>query len=492
MTRPTILCLLLFAVPGAAWAQEAGPMAPGLEAWYAKAKRRAPGTWGVVVADQTGRVLWSINAEEPMIPASTVKLLTTGFARTVVGGDARRATRVIGDGRVDPATGTWEGRWGLELNGDPTLERRDRGGPTLAALAAQLTAIGVRRLVGPLTVTTAGAGEARSSFPTAWPDRHRGRSYAPLVGPVTLNENLIQFSILPGARAGSAAVIAGDAPAGIAALVRNRVKTVAGSRSRLFVSPQRAGEVVVSGTIGVRARGRRYQLVATDPTAVLDAAWRHATALAGIDWQQTPALSAPGFGERRILAEIVSQPFDSIAHEVNTRSLNIGAELMLLWGGGPERAAERLMQHIRTITGLTSGIHLLDGSGLSENDRVAPIVFTTYLANFPQSVGGRNFAQLLPANGSGTLRSLRNGLPAPGVVHAKTGTLSNVSTLVGYLGRSEGTLLIAAMYNGRNSGAARQAQWSLFRALGANGIVIPAEPVLGEASIGGPDVTRHP
>lgn len=467
-------------------------MAPGLEAWYAKAKRRAPGTWGVVVADQTGRVLWSINAEEPMIPASTVKLLTTGFARTVVGGDARRATRVIGDGRVDPATGTWEGRWGLELNGDPTLERRDRGGPTLAALAAQLTAIGVRRLVGPLTVTTAGAGEARSPFPTAWPDRHRGRSYAPLVGPVTLNENLIQFSILPGARAGSAAVIAGDAPAGIAALVRNRVKTVAGSRSRLFVSPQRAGEVVVSGTIGVRSRGRRYQLVATDPTAVLDAAWRHATALAGIDWQQTPALSAPGFGERRILAEIVSQPFDSIAHEVNTRSLNIGAELMLLWGGGPERAAEQMMQHVRSITGLAGGVRLLDGSGLSENDRVAPIVFTTYLANFPQSVGGRNFAQLLPANGSGTLRSLRNGLPAPGVVHAKTGTLSNVSTLVGYLGRSEGTLLIAAMYNGRNSGAARQAQWSLFRALGANGIVIPSEPVLGEASIGGPDVTRHP
>ena len=69
-------------------------MAPTLEAWYAKAKRHAPGTWGVVVADQAGQVLWSINAEEPMIPASTVKLLTTGFARTMVGGDARRATRV--------------------------------------------------------------------------------------------------------------------------------------------------------------------------------------------------------------------------------------------------------------------------------------------------------------------------------------------------------------------------------------------------------------
>ena len=72
------------------------------------------------------------------------------------------------------------------------------------------------------------------------------------------------------------------------------------------------------------------------------------------------------------------------------------------------------------------------------------------------------------------------------------GTLGNVSTLVGYLGRSEGTLLIAAMYNGRNSGAARQAQWNLFRALGANGTVSPSEPALGEASVGGPDFTRRP
>ena len=61
--------------------------------------------------------------------------------------------------------------------------------------------------------------------------------------------------------------------------------------------------------------------------------------------------------------------------------------------------------------------------------------------------------------------------------------LGNVSTLVGYLGRSEGTLLIAAMYNGRNPGAARQAQWKLFRTLGANGVVLPVDEVTG---VGGP------
>ena len=72
------------------------------------------------------------------------------------------------------------------------------------------------------------------------------------------------------------------------------------------------------------------------------------------------------------------------------------------------------------------------------------------------------------------------------MVRAKTGTLGNVSSLVGYLGRSEGTLLIAAIYNGGNVGAARQAQWSLFRSLGANGVVIPAEANVASESFGGP------
>ncbi len=487
MTRRAAILVSLMLLPGIAQAQGADPIGPGMEAWYAKARRSAPGSWGVVVADQSGQVLWSINADAPLIPASTVKLLTTGFARTVVGPDARRATRVIGDGAVDPATGTWQGRWGLELNGDPTLERRDRTGPSLLSLAQQLASIGVRRLVGPLSVTTAGSsGEARSIFPSVWPARHRGRSYAPLIGPVTLNENLVEFSVLPGTRSGAPAVIAADAPAGVAALITNKAKTVAGSRNRIKISAQPGGKFLVSGTIGTRAGARRHQSVAANPTVVLEAAWRHATQLAGIEWQATSSIGAPGFGFRRILAEVVSQPFDSIAHEVNTRSLNIGAELMLLWGGGPVRAAEQLTQHIRSVTGLSGGVDLVDGSGLSERDRVAPIVFTTYLANFPQTPGGRNFAQLLPANGSGTLRSLRTGLPARGVVRAKTGTLGNVSSLVGYLGRSEGTLLIAAIYNGSRVGAARQAQWSLFRALGANGVVIPAEATVAAESFGGP------
>lgn len=56
-----------------------------LDTWYQITSRRAPGQWGIAVADETGRLLWSVNPDQQMVPASTVKLFTTGFARSVLG-----------------------------------------------------------------------------------------------------------------------------------------------------------------------------------------------------------------------------------------------------------------------------------------------------------------------------------------------------------------------------------------------------------------------
>jgi D-alanyl-D-alanine carboxypeptidase len=100
-----------------------------MSVWYAQAARTAPGEWGIAIADQGGRMLWSLNPDQVLMPASAVKLFTTGYARSVLGGTARRATRVVGAGVVDKTKGEWLGTWALELNGDPTLERAE-GRPT--------------------------------------------------------------------------------------------------------------------------------------------------------------------------------------------------------------------------------------------------------------------------------------------------------------------------------------------------------------------------
>ncbi|HXW97287.1 MAG TPA: D-alanyl-D-alanine carboxypeptidase, partial [Gemmatimonadales bacterium] len=136
---------------------------------------------------------------------------------------------------------------------------------------------------------------------------------------------------------------------------------------------------------------------------------------------------------------------------------------------------ELLTEHVQQVAGVAGGVRLVDGSGMSHDDRVTPATFVYYMANFQNTPAGRNFASLLPANGQGTLARLAGGLLPQGVVRAKTGTLSGVSTLVGYLGRKDGLFLVSLMYNGPRAKAAKRQQWSAFRLLGADGASIPSE-----------------
>jgi serine-type D-Ala-D-Ala carboxypeptidase/endopeptidase (penicillin-binding protein 4) len=459
--------------------------------WYAEASRSAPGEWGIAVADQAGQMLWSFNAEAELMPASAVKLFTTGYARSVLGGSARRATRLVGSGTVDPKSGEWLGDWALELNGDPSLERAEGSGPTLYDLATQLAAAGVRRLRGPLSVKSAD-GPATAVYPAAWSPRHMGRLFAPLVGPLMVHENVVWFTIQPGRRPGERARLIEAAPAGINSLVTVTATTRGGRRSRLRLVPRKGGGWVVTGSLGVRAAPRRLTTTARDPKAVLTAVWANALRRAGIRWNRWAKPKAALDASPKVLAEVESPPLDSLASEINRRSLNAGAELLLQWAGGRVEGPAHLVDHILAITGQRQGAYLVDGSGLSYDDRVTPSTFVSYLAKFPTTAAGRNFPQLLPSNGTGTLRQLNTGFPGSGVVRAKTGTLGQVSTVVGYLGRPEGTLLVSLMYNGGRPGAARQEQWKLFRLLGADGVVIPADTSTGEPIQLGGEQTATP
>jgi D-alanyl-D-alanine carboxypeptidase/D-alanyl-D-alanine-endopeptidase (penicillin-binding protein 4) len=436
----------------------------------------APGNWGIAVATDNGSLLWSVRPDQALIPASAVKLFTTGFARTVLGSDARRSTRILGNGFVDPATGEWVGTWALQVNGDPSLERANGSGPRLVYLARQLATRGVRRLTGPLEVQSA-AGPAEARFPAEWSDRHRGRLFAPLVGPLTVHENVVRFRIRPGRKVGHRARLTTVSPDGIERLIAVKATTSAGRRSRLRVRPAPGGGWVVTGRIGIRSRGRYISVTSAEPRLVLEAVWGAALEQAGIEWDQSPARppADQGLGPRLILAEVLSPPLDSIASDVNRRSHNLGAELMLQWAAGLDNGPALLTQHVQFITGQLEGVYLVDGSGLSSSARVTPRVFVSYLARLPQTEHGKNFPLLLPANGTGTLKRLRGDLPAEGVLRAKTGTLRNVSTVVGYLGHPEGVLLISLMYNGSRPSSARRAQLALVRELGANGIVVPSE-----------------
>ena len=443
----------------------------GLEAWFRRTSERTPGgQWGISIGTMDGRVLWSVSPELELVPASTTKLFTTGFTRARMGGGARFTTRVIGDGRLDTISGKWIGSWALQLGGDPTLERAGRAGPTLRELARQLGERGVRVLEGPLALTSK-TGPAASRFPTVWSPDYEGRLYAPPVGPVALHENTVSLTFRPGREPGASPQLVSAYPDGAGRMVRIAATTVGGGRKRLSLRPDPDGGWTLRGTIGIDRRSAGLSAVAHDPSQLLVAVWSAALERAGIRWVDAggPVMLAPR--PARILAQVASASLDSIAIEVNRRSVNLGAELMLQWAAGDQLSGPGLLtEHVRQVVGPTARVHLVDGSGLSVFNRMSSRTQMLYLARYPQLPGNQRFPLLLPANGTGTLRRLRGGGMTRGVVHAKTGTLDEVATLAGYLARPDGVLVLSLMYNGRRIGAARSAEWELFRLLGADGV----------------------
>jgi D-alanyl-D-alanine carboxypeptidase/D-alanyl-D-alanine-endopeptidase (penicillin-binding protein 4) len=440
-----------------------------VEAWFGRAVERTPGgEWGVAIGTMDGAVLWSANPELELIPASTTKVFTTGFSRSRMGGGARITTRVVGAGRVDSATGRWQGSWALELGGDPTLERTGRAGPTLRELARQLRERGIRELEGPLTLTSR-TGPAYSRFPSVWSSDFENQLYAPPIGPVALHENTVSLTFRPGSEIGSPPALVSAYPYGVERMVRIAARTVDGSRRRLSLRNDPDGGWTLLGTLGIYRRSAGLSAVAHDPGLLLASAWAAALERSGIRWVRPGGPVGLSRRADPVLAQVGSAPLDSLSREVNRRSLNIGAELLLQYAAGSQTMGPALLtQHVRQVVGPLARVRLVDGSGLSESNRMSPLTQMLYLAKYPRSPGNARFPLLLPANGTGTLRRLRHGMTR-GVVHAKTGTLDRVATLAGYLGRQDGVLVISLMYNGRRPGAARAAEWELFRLLGAEG-----------------------
>jgi D-alanyl-D-alanine carboxypeptidase/D-alanyl-D-alanine-endopeptidase (penicillin-binding protein 4) len=167
----------------------------------------------------------------------------------------------------------------------------------------------------------------------------------------------------------------------------------------------------------------------------------------------------------RPLALVRSPRIKSLIAETNTPSNNFFAEMLLkrlvanpdrrgTTSGGANRA-----QSFADSVG--SGVHAVDGSGLSRSNRVSPRNVVRLLAAMRRhGMHGGSFLESLPVAGrEGTVRDRMNGTAAAGNCHTKTGTLSDVSALSGYCRAGRHLIAFSILMNSLGSiDAARRAQ----------------------------------
>lgn len=417
------------------------------------------GQFGIMAVSLTrGDTLFSRNAGTPLLPASTMKMLTTAVALERLGPKWQFSTDVLYDGTLDD--GTIHGNVYLKGDGDPSLSGRYlQGGPAapINFLADQLVARGIKHVTGEVIGDASGFDDQR--IPEGWLTRYLQSGYAARVSALSLNENLVWVTISPG---GGAKL----EPATSAIPLMSNVRTVAGGGARLSVRRSTEGTIAVSGTIGSRSPPRRYVYVVEDPARFTTGALRSALVAKGIVVDGGIRLATTPSSATKI-ASVQSPTLDRIISAMNRESINHFAELLLRAAArGPERnvqgsvasGRELLRQFFANKVGADSStLQVFDGSGLSTLDRVTPRSMVQMLSYAHHAEWGPWFHASLPVAGeSELLRRRMKGSPAQGNLHAKTGTTNDVIGLGGYVTAADGEVIaFSFIYNGADRWTAK-------------------------------------
>jgi D-alanyl-D-alanine carboxypeptidase/D-alanyl-D-alanine-endopeptidase (penicillin-binding protein 4) len=414
--------------------------------------------WGVRFHSiRHDRTIYSLNPSHFMVPASNQKLLTAAVAAERLGWDYRFTTRLLATAAPD-ADGMIEGDLIVVSNGDPTINRRhpDRW-DVFDRWAVALKARGIRAIQGRLLGDDSAFAEPALGMGWAWDNLQYGYGAPPSA--LQYNENQVEVIVMPGLSAGGRAIIA-TSPPGSGLVIDNQVTTV-GEKEETFVDIARlpgTKSVTVRGQVGAEARPVTVTASIDDPTrfylnALRDALWRQDIVFthgsADLDTLEEPP------SRERITELLVdtSPPLSEIIDVTMKWSRNIYAETLLLATSPPGEPASgvrglRSMRETLEAWGIVPEAYLpRDGSGLSRYDYVSADMLTRLLIHMWNSPKhARTYESTLPVAGvSGLLATRMRGTPAEGRVRAKTGTLSNVRALSGYLSTLDGDTVVFSM-----------------------------------------------
>ncbi len=416
--------------------------------------------WGVVIRSlATGETLYRRNESKAFIPASNQKLLTGAAALELLGPDFRYRTEVVATGPVQ--NGVLRGDLVVRASGDPTISWRFNEGDArtvFRAWADSLRAHGVRRIAGAVVGVDEVFDDPVYGWGWAWDDLG-GQFAAPVAG-LQFNESSVLVELFPASRAGAPGIVALNPPSGHVRL-ENRTTTVeAGRPARIEIGYVELDDVlVVSGEIPRDTSGISQRVGVRDPARYFITALRETLREAGIAVEGRAMLredlddDAPALRPGARLFMHHSPPLREILPVMMKPSQNQIAEALLKTVAAEERGQGRAAVGAQVVDSLfvawgleTGGLSMRDGSGMSRYNFLTPILLIGLLERMTRSPHWELWYASQPVAGiDGTLRSRMRGTPAEGNVHAKTGTLSNIRALSGYVTTADGERLVFAM-----------------------------------------------
>ncbi len=396
--------------------------------------------------------LFQKNEKLLLVPASNLKLLTTVTALNYLGDSYSFNTGVYYAGGI--INGTLYGDLYLKGGCDPEFNISD-----MDSIASAVKQAGIDVITGNLYGDVSMMDSLFWGNGWMWDDDPS--TDAPYLTPLNINKNSFGVILQPSSNGLPPAVV--PVPATNYFKIENNAVTVPVDSSQTVKISRdwvnRKNTVILNGNI--RNVAIPDSLIDTLSVNVYkpelyfmnlfkeDLAGKSIKLEGNIKLEETPDYAKEIFSFGRLLKGIIP--------DINKNSYNLGAEMLIYalaakYYGIPATAGNgiSMVDSIIAAAGCDPSFYrIVDGSGVSRYNLISTelmISLLKYIYYNKPSVFKSIYSSLPIAGVDGTLKKRMTGTPAQNNVHAKTGTLSGVTTLSGYLTSKEGHFIAFSIF----------------------------------------------
>lgn len=383
--------------------------------------------WGIEVQTLEGDSLYSQEEDKYFTPASSAKLLVSAAALLELGADYRIATPIYSMGDLPHLTSLR-----LKGQGDPTITTQ-----SLKNIVHQLQAKGVKKIEN--LIIDNSYFQSPAINPTwEWLDVHS--YFATPVTSTILNQNTVTLTLLPQQIGQPVKFFWSNAIAGKQWQVVNQAVT---GKADIDYNIELDGDLGkpllrLRGELAVNEPPDIWDLAVVDPPSYFLESMRLYLSRVGITVTRGDIVdrSLENESETKLIT-VFSPPLVRVLTEINRESNNLYAEALgkiLAQELDAENASEAISLSLSKLGINQDEYVLIDASGLSRQNLISPQTLVKMLRAIYQSPQGKTYLSTLAVAGTnGTLNRRFSNTSIVGNLWGKTGTLTGVGTLSGYL-----------------------------------------------------------
>lgn len=413
---------------------------------------------GLVVQElDTGKMLYQRNSNDAFTPASCTKLLTAAAGLLYLGEDYHYDTTLKIKGE-DLNNNILKGNLYFHFTGDPTLTSSE-----LKTLIKEIKSQGIQEIKGDIILdNTRFQG---LDYGLGWIWNALWWYYSPPITTIMLNQNAVPIQLEPTQTVGEkiGAKLMNEEDKKRIQLHQNVVSVTeeeANQHCLFMVNTSLNNDINISGCWPQKSEPTTLRLALKNPNAYAKKVITEALQENGITFSGTvkEGISTKELGNLKTVALHQSKPLKDLVQTILQDSNNIYTESLTKTLGfirfqeGSFSAGVRAIQEILKdkLKLDPTKMRLMDGSGLSRYNLIAPSQFATLLYGMHQDkTYGKTFKDALPAAGEdGTLKARfqdntkTDKTDKKSKILAKTGSLMGVSSLSGYINTENGKDLV--------------------------------------------------